>query len=262
LSDTGRLLRAFSALLLALLSTAPLRAASPQLMVSAAANLRQACERLGAEFEASSGVRVLFNFGSTGKLTAQIEQGAPVDLLVSADTAAPERLESLGLTLPGSLRVYARGRLALWCRAGSGLRLESLQDLVRPEVRRIAIADPRLAPYGLAAQQALQAAGIWEQVRGKIVPAENVAQALQYAETGNVEAALVARSLCSQGEGRWTLVPASLHRPLDQALVVIRGTAHEAEARRFAEFLLGEAGRRILLAFGYELPDRAPEAPP
>ncbi len=249
--------RALGPLLFACLAAASLPAAlpasPPRLLVSAAASLRGVCERLQSEFEAATGTPVLFNFGATGKLAAQIEQGAPVDLLIAADTAAPRRLESLGLAAPGSFAVYARGRLALWWRADSGLDFEKLQELARPEVKRIAIADPRLAPYGLAAEQALRAAGVWEQVQPRLVFAENVAQALQYAETGNVEAALVARSLCGR-EGRWMLVPGELHGPLDQALVVIRGGPRESEARRFAAFLLGPGGRRILWSFGYEVP--------
>ncbi len=246
--------RALGALLLSGLSAAALPASPPRLLVSAAASLRGVCERLESELEAADGTPVLFNFGATGKLAAQIEQGAPVDLLIAADTAAPRRLESLGLAAPGSFALYARGRLALWWRADSGLDFEKLEELARPEVKRIAIADPRLAPYGLAAEQALRAAGVWEQVQPRLVFAENVAQALQYAETGNVEAALVARSLCVEAQGRWILVPAGLHEPLDQALVVIRGSPRETEARRFAAFLLGPGGRRILSSFGYEVP--------
>jgi len=250
--------RALGASLLICLSAACLPAAPPRLLISAAANLRGACERLETEFEVSSGIPVLFNFGATGKLAAQIEQGAPVDLLVAADVATPRHLESLGLTLPGSLAIYARGRLALWWRADSGLDFGSLEDLARPEVKRIAIADPRLAPYGLAAVQALRAAGIWERVQPKTVYAENVPQALQYAETGNVEAALVARSLCLAGQGRWILIPAGWHEPLDQALVLISGSPRAREAQRFAAFLLGPEGQRILQSFGYEAPGAAP----
>lgn len=245
--------RALGALSLALLCPAALPAAPP-LLISAAAALRDACERLGPEFEAAAGIPVQFNFGATGKLAAQIEQGAPVDLLLAADTAAPRRLEALGLALPGSLAVYARGRLALWWRAGSGLDFKSLEDLVRPEVKRIALADPRLAPYGLAAEQALRTAGLWERLQPRLVFAENVAQALQYAETGNAEAALVAFSLCRQAQGRWIAVPAELHQPLDQALVVIRDSPRVREARGFAAFLLGPAGQSILRSFGYEVP--------
>jgi molybdate transport system substrate-binding protein len=250
--------RALAALLLVALPAPFLPAAPPELLISVAANLRIACERLESEFESSTGIRVLFNYGATGKLAAQIEQGAPVDLLIAADTATPEHLERLGLTLPGSLAIYARGRLALWWRTDSRLTFGGLEDLDRPEVKRIAIADPRLAPYGLAAQQALQAAGLWERVEPRLVPAENVAQALQYAETGNVEAALVARSLCVEGVGRWFLVPAELHKPLDQALVVIRGSPRAQEAQRFAQFLLGPEGRRILQSYGYEVPGASP----
>jgi len=247
--------RALAALFFAFLAAAPLRAAPPELTVSVAANLRPACEQLGSEFEALSGIRVLFNFGATGKLAAQIEQGAPVDLLIAADTATPESLERQGLALPGSRRVYARGRLVLWSRDDGVPAIDDLKDLTRPEVHRVAIADPRLSPYGQAAQEALQAAGVWEQVQPKLVPAENVTQALQYAETGNVEAVLVARSLCVQGQGRWVLVPAEMHRPLDQALVVIRGGPHAQEALRFARYLLGPEGRRVLQSFGYEVPE-------
>ena len=250
--------RALGASLLICLSAASLPAAPPELLISAATNLRNACERLETEFEVSTGIPVLFNFGSTGKLAAQIEQGAPVDLLVAADAATPRHLESLGLTLPGSLTTYARGRLALWWRAGSSLDFGSLEELARPEVKRFAIADPRLAPYGLAAVQALQAAGIWEQVQPRMVYAENVLQALQYAETGNVEAALVARSLCVEGQGRWVLIPAGWHEPLDQALVLISGGPRTREAQRFAAFLLGAEGQRILQSFGYETPGAVP----
>jgi molybdate transport system substrate-binding protein len=248
--------RALGLLLLALLSAAPLPAEPAQLLVSAAANLRDACERLGPEFEAATGIPVQFNFGATGKLAAQIEQGAPVDLLLAADTAGPSRLEALGLALPGSLAVYARGRLVLWWRTDSGLELQSLKDLVRLEVKRVALADPRLAPYGLAAEQALRAAGIWERLQPKLVFAENVAQALQYAETGNVDTALVALSLCRQAQGRWVAVPAELHQPLDQALVLVRDSPRVREARSFAAFLLGSQGQGILRSFGYEVPDR------
>ena len=248
--------RALGALLLALLCPAALPAAPPPLLISAAAALRDACESLGAEFEAATGIPVQFNFGATGKLAAQIEQGAPVDLLLAADTAAPRRLEALGLALPGSLAVYARGRLVLWWRVDSGLEFGALRDLDRSEVRRIALADPRLAPYGLAAQQALQAEGLWERLQLRLVFAENVAQALQYAETGNVEAALVALSLCRQAQGRWIVVPAELHQPLDQALVLVRDSPRVREARSFAAFLLGPQGQVTLRSFGYEVPDR------
>jgi molybdate transport system substrate-binding protein len=143
--------------------------------------------------------------------------------------------------IPGKLDVAGDDVVGLWQRG---------------EVRRIALADPRLAPYGLAAEQALRAAGLWERLQPRLVFAENVAQALQHAETGNAEAALTALSLCRQAKGRWIVVPAELHQPLDQALVLIRDSPRVREARGFAAFLLGPRGQDILSSCGYEVPGR------
>ena len=246
-------------LLLAFQPAVSARAGAPTLTVSAASSLSFALGEAARAFERSSGVRVALNFGSTGTLARQIEQGAPVDLFVAADTETVEELERQGLLAPGSLQVYARGRLALY---SLELRLDRLEDLTRPEVRRIAVADPQLAPYGAAAREALRALGLWNELEPRLILAENVRQALLYAETGNVEAALVAASLWRPGApGQWLLVPEELHRPLDQALALVRGTRLEREARSFAAFLLGPAGRAILRAYGYQLPPPPPAEP-
>jgi molybdate transport system substrate-binding protein len=253
------LLAAALGLLLALQPAASARAGAPTLTVSAASSLSFALGEAARAFERSSGVRVALNFGSTGTLARQIEQGAPVDLFVAADTGTVDELERQGLLVPGSRQVYARGRLALYCRE---LHLARLQDLARPEVERIAMADPQLAPYGAAAREALQALGLWEKLEPRLILAENVRQALLYAETGNVEAALVAASLWRPGAtGEWLLVPEELHRPLDQALALVRGTRLEPEARAFAAFLQGPQGRAILRAYGYQLPPPPPAEP-
>ncbi len=246
-------------LLLAIQPAAFARAEAPTLTVSAASSLSFALSEAARAFERSSGVQVALNFGSTGALAQQIEQGAPVDLFVAADTGTVEELEQQGLLVPGSWQVYARGRLALYSRE---LRLERLQDLTRPEVERIAVANPELAPYGAAAREALQALGLWGQLQPRLILAENVRQALLYAETGNVEAALVAASLWRAGApGQWLLVPEELHRPLDQALALVRGTRLAPEARAFAAFLQGPQGRAILRAYGYQLPPPPPAEP-
>jgi molybdate transport system substrate-binding protein len=241
-------------LLLAWLPAAAVRAAPPTLTVSAAASLSFALEQAARSFEQGTGIRVLLNFGATGQLAQQIEQGAPVDLFVAADTESLERLERQGLLVPGTLRLYARGRLAIYSPADSPLRPERLEDLARPEVKRIALANPQRAPYGVAAREALQAVGLWDALQPRLILAENVRQALLYAETGNAEAALVAASLWRPGPGHWVLVSERLHHPLDQALAIVHGTGREPEARRFAEFLLGTTGRSILSAYGYQLP--------
>jgi molybdate transport system substrate-binding protein len=224
------------------------------LTVSAASDLGPAFREMGPLFEAETGIKASFNFGSTGQLAQQIEQGAPVDLFAAADAARIAALGTKGLVLSDTVTVYAVGRIVLWTREGSPLRLERLEDILRPEVTRIAIANPDHAPYGVAARQAMQSAGIWEQLKDKLVLAENVQQALQYAQAGNVDAAIVARSLVVQGDGRWTPVPAELHEPIVQVLAVISGTSHESEARRFADFVTGPRGREVLQKYGFTLP--------
>jgi len=224
------------------------------LTVSAASDLTFAFQEIGRRFEEETGIPVRFNFGSSGQLAQQIEQGAPVDLFASANVAYIEELERQGLILPDTKQVYAQGRIILWTRTDSPLQITGIEDLARPEVERIAIANPDHAPYGVAARQALQAAGLWEVIQPKLVLGENVRQTLQYAETGNVDVAIVARSLGVEGEGRWVLIPEEMHRPIDQAMAVVRGTPHEEEARRFAAFVSGPQGRPILRRYGFTLP--------
>ncbi len=253
-----------SLLLLALyLSVAGLltgcQAAPVTLTVSAASDLTVAFAEIARQFEAETGTKIVFNFGSSGQLAQQIEQGAPVDVFAAADASFVETLERQGLILPDTRRLYARGRIVLWTRADSPLALGRIEDLARPAVRRVAIANPDHAPYGIVAREALQTAGVWEATQPKLVLGENVRQALQYAETGNVDAAIVALSLVAAATpgsttGRWTLVPQDLHRPLDQALAVIKGTTHEPQARAFADFVTGARGQAILRTYGFERP--------
>ena len=234
------------------------REAPITLTVSAAADLTPPFEELGKLFESETGVKVIFNFGSTGQLTQQIEQGAPVDLLAAANVSFVEELEQKNLILSDTKALYAQGRITLWTRNDSPLKLERVEDLARDEVKRIAIANPEHAPYGEAARQALQSAGIWERVSSRLVFGENILQTLQYAETGNVDAAIVALSLSVQSNGRWTLISEKTHQPLNQALAVIKGTRHEAEARRFASFINSPQGRTIMRKYGFILPGEEP----
>ena len=228
------------------------------LTVSAAADLTPAFEELGKLFTSDTGIKVTFNFGSTGQLTQQIEQGAPVDLLAAANVSFVEELERQNLILPDTKALYAQGRITLWTRSDSPLKLDRIEDLEKPEVRRVAIANPEHAPYGEAARQALVAAGIWERVSSRLVFGENISQTLQYAETGNVDAAIVALSLSVNSKGRWILIPDQLHKPLNQALAVIRSTRHEAEARRFASFINSAQGRPVMRKYGFVLPGEEP----
>lgn len=226
----------------------------PELTVAAAADLTQAFEELGREFEAANKTKVVFVFGSTGMLTRQIENGAPMDLFAAANVDYVNQLEQQGLIIPGTKALYARGRITMWTTADSALNLQTIADLRRPEVKRIAIANPDHAPYGLAAQQALQKAGMWDEVKPKLVYGENIRQTLQYAETGNVDVAIVALSLSQQSKGRWVLIPEELHQPIDQGLAVIKSTRNEPAARAFAAFITGPRGREILAKYGFAFP--------
>lgn len=226
--------------------------------VSAAADLTPAFQEIGKEFERQGGAKVIFNFGSTGQLAQQIEQGAPVDLFAAANVSFVEELEAKNLIIPDTKALYAQGRVTLWTREDSPLKLERVEDLARPEFKRIAIANPEHAPYGVAAREALQAAGVWDAVSPKLVYGENINQTLQYAESGNVDAAIVALSLSTQSDGRWVLIPAEMHKPLNQALAVVRGTKHEQEARRFAAFVNSAQGRSVMRKYGFVLPGEEP----
>jgi molybdate transport system substrate-binding protein len=228
------------------------------LTVSAAADLTPAFQELGKLFEQQSATKVTFNFGSTGQLAQQIEQGAPVDLFAAANISYVEDLEKKNLILPDTKALYAQGRITLWTRNDSPLKLERVEDLARPEFKKIAIANPEHAPYGIAAREALQAARVWEAVSPKLVFGENISQTLQYAESGNVDAAIVALSLSTQSKGRWVMIPAELHKPLNQALAVIRASRHEQEARRFAAFINSPQGRVVMRKYGFVLPGEEP----
>ncbi|HEX6731059.1 MAG TPA: molybdate ABC transporter substrate-binding protein, partial [Pyrinomonadaceae bacterium] len=226
-----------------------------EITVAAASDLTPAFEELGKDFQTSKNIKVIFNFGSSGMLARQIEHGAPMDIFASANVDYVTQLEQKGLTIPGTKKLYGRGRITLWTLKDSSIQIEKITDLTRAEVKRVAIANPEHAPYGMAAREALERSGIWEDVKSKLVYGENIRQTLQYAQTGNVEVAIVALSLSMQSDGRWVLVPEQLHKPLDQGLAVIKGAKNEQAAREFADFILGPQGQAIMKKYGFTLPE-------
>ncbi|HEU4767727.1 MAG TPA: molybdate ABC transporter substrate-binding protein [Pyrinomonadaceae bacterium] len=230
------------------------QSAPAELTVAAASDLTPAFEEIGREFEAANRVKVVFVFGSTGLLTRQIENGAPFDVFAAANVSYIDQLEKMGFIVPDTKRIYARGRITMWTTANSALKIEKIEDLAQPAVERIAIANPDHAPYGLAAREALETARMWQTVQPKLVYADNIRQTLQYAETGNVEVAILALSLSVQSKGRWVLIPEELHKPIDQGMGVIKSTKNEPAARAFAEFVTGEKGREILRRYGFAFP--------
>ncbi|GAB4477321.1 MAG: molybdate ABC transporter substrate-binding protein [Anaerolineae bacterium] len=258
------LMRAFAGVLALLLLTACAGEAAAEeettLTVSAAADLIPAFRELGDLFSAQTGVPVAFNFGSSGQITQQVEQGAPVDVIAAANQAYIDELQAQGLVIPDTVALYAVGRITLWTRANSGLAIDDLQDLTADHITRVAIANPEHAPYGIAAREALQSAGIWEAIQPKLVFGENVSQTLQYAETGSVDVAIVALSLSiAAGEtGRWNLIPQEAHAPIYQAMAVVAGTPHEGEARLFVDFVNSPEGRAVMRRYGFVLPGEEP----
>ena len=232
-----------------------------EITVAAAADLQFAFTEIAALFEDETGVKVNLVFGSTGLLTQQIENGAPYDLIAAANVSYVDQLASKNLALPDSIALYAQGRIVLAVNRAANIHAVTLNDLLAPEIRHVAIANPEHAPYGMAAMQALQAAGVWEQLQPKLVYGENVRQALQYIQSGDAQAGILALSVASVPEITWTLIDDGLHVPLNQALAVVASSAHPALAARFAAYINGGKGRPIMRRYGFILPGEEPLLP-
>ncbi len=224
------------------------------LTVAAASDLTFALREIGKEFEKNTGIKVIFSFGSTGRLYQQIEHGAPFDLFFSASRAYVDRLERKGLILKDTRRVYAVGRIVLAASRKRGIRIKGLKDLLRPEVRRVAIANPSHAPYGMAAKEALISAGLWGRLKEKLVYGENIRQTLQFIETGNAEAGIVALSIADVPDVVYTPIDPSLHNPIEQVVAVLKGTDRVREARAFIDFVTGPSGRAVMERYGFTVP--------
>lgn len=218
------------------------------LLILAAASLNTTMPALIDAWQAEHPGEIDLVLGSTGNLAAQIENGAPADLFFAADVATVERLAGEGEIEPGSVRRYGSGELALIAREGGRLP-DHLGELGDPEFEVIAIANPEHAPYGMAARQALERAGLWTVVEPRIVYGENVAQTYQLARTGNADVALVARSVLAEGEG-WTELEAGLYDPIEQAAGRLAESTHPA-AEPFLDFVLSPAGQDVLAATGF-----------
>lgn len=224
--------------------------------VAVAANFLSTLDQLTEGFSAKTGHRVVASSASTGKHFAQISNGAAFDVFLAADAERPALLERRGLGVAGSRLTYARGRLVLWVPAEEGLE-DPQAYLASAPFRRLAIANPRLAPYGLAAQQVLEQWRLWGLLRGRLVSGENVAQALQFVATGNAEAGLVAlaqlRALPAGGRGAYALIPGELHDPIDQQALLLRDSP---AARAFLDYLRGDEAAAVIEAAGYVVPAR------
>jgi len=238
-------------------------ASAQEIRVAAAADLQFAMQDVAAQFEKRTGTKVNVTYGSSGNFFSQIQNGAPFDLFFSADVDYPRKLEAAGLAEPGTLYKYAVGRIVIWTPADSKVDVtrDGWKSLLDPSVQKISIANPEHAPYGRAAVAAMQKAGIYEQVKAKLVYGENISQAAQFVQSGNAQAGIVAMSLAvSPGmkEGKRWEIPADLHPPIEQGAIVLTSAKNKEPARAFLEFVKGEAGRVTLARYGFTFP--APRA--
>jgi molybdate transport system substrate-binding protein len=240
------------------LAAAPAAARAPA--IAAAADLKFALAELADRFKAATGREVRVAFGSSGNFTQQIENGAPFELFLSADEGYVERLAAKGLTRDAGV-LYAIGRVVLFVPAGSSLKPDPTLADVRAAIgdgrlKRFAIANPEHAPYGRAARETLQAAGLWDAIRPALVLGENVAQATQFAAGGNAQGGIVALALTKTPEvarlGTAVLLPASMHQPLRQRMVLLRN-AGPAAAEFFA-WLQTKPAREVFVRHGFALP--------
>lgn len=229
--------------------------------IAAASSLSFVLTEIASQFERERGERVQLVFGASGALTRQIQEGAPFELFLAADEEFPSRLTHLGLTRDSGV-VYAVGRLVVFAPSGSPLqvdaRLDNLAALAAAgRVPRFAMANPEVAPYGRAAEAVLRRHGLWERLRPSLVFGDTVAQAAQFATTGNVVGGLIAYSLVKSpalsNRGTFALIPDSEHPPLRQRMVRLKSAG--AVTDRFYAYLQGAAARATLKRYGFEVPE-------
>jgi molybdate transport system substrate-binding protein len=249
------------------LGSREIHAQKREVSIAAASDLQFAMKDLAGQFEKGTGNILHITYGSSGNFFSQLQNGAPFDLFFSADIDYPKKLQNGGLAEPGSLFPFAIGRIVIWIPANSKLDVakQTWTVLVDAGVSRIAIANPEHAPYGRAAVAAMQAAGIYEEVKAKLVFGENVSQAAQFVQSGNAQAGIIALSLAlspSMKDGKRWEIPADSHPAIEQAVVMLKSAKDKAAARAFLEFVKSEPGRATLTKYGFAIPPAGPSAAP
>jgi molybdate transport system substrate-binding protein len=242
------------AVLAALFSVSPVR--GQEIAVAAASDLKFAMSELAGQFEKQTGTKVNVTYGSSGNFFSQLQNGAPFDLFFSADIEYPKKLESAGLTEMGTLYRYAVGRIVIWMPVDSKVDVtkQGWNALLDASVQKIAIANPEHAPYGRAAVAALQKAGIYQQVKSKLVFGENISQAAQFVQSGNAQAGIIALSLAispPMKDGKSWKVPAEMHPAIEQGAIVMKSAKNKGPARGFLEFVKSKQGRATLEKYGF-----------
>jgi molybdate transport system substrate-binding protein len=236
------------------------RAAAAEIKVAAASDLTFVFKDVVAGFEKQTGNGVKVTYGSSGNFFSQIQNGAPFDLFFSADVSFPQKLQAAGLTEPGTIYEYARGEIVIWVPNASRLDLnKGLTVLLDPGIQKIAIANPLHAPYGAAAVAAMKHAGIYEQVKTKLVQGENISQAAQFVHSGNAEIGIVALSLAlapaMKNDGRYVVVAPQDYPPLIQAAVIVKSSQQKEVAHQFMQYVKEPATVAAMKQYGFTLPN-------
>lgn len=229
-----------------------------KITIAAAADLKFALDEVVTAFKKSNPTEEIeVIYGSSGKAHTQIQQGAPYDLYFSADVSYPQELIKGGFSASTEVTPYALGRIVLWSssRDASKMTLESLTD---PKIAHIAIANPKHAPYGKRAEEALRASGLWEKVEPKLIFGENITQTAQFVQTGNAEVGILALSIAMAPElsskGAHYLIPDNLHEPLNQGFIIIKRAENNKLAKQFADYMGSKDARVIMTQYGFVLP--------
>ncbi|MDB5801233.1 MAG: molybdenum transporter, periplasmic molybdate-binding protein [Rhodocyclales bacterium] len=242
-------------LALALLSLSCVAQAA-EVQVAVAANFAGPFEKIAADFAAETGHKALISVGATGKFYAQIKNGAPFEVLLAADDETPRKLVAETDGIAGSQFTYAKGKLVLWS-ATAGLVDDKGAVLARNDFAHLAICDPKLAPYGLAAEEALKASKLYDTLKPKFVTAESIAQAYQFVATGNAELGFVALSQVAVPgkalQGSYWMVPANLYSPIQQDAVLLKKGEANPAAVALLKFLRSDKARAVIKSYGYDL---------
>jgi molybdate transport system substrate-binding protein len=237
-------------------------ATAAELKVAAAADLKFALDELVVEFQENQPtINVSVTYGSSGNFFAQLQSQAPFDLYFSADIEYPRKLAASGLALDDNVFTYAVGRIVVWAPRSSPIDVnqDAMEVLLNPGVKKIAIANPRHAPYGVAAKAALQSLGVYDQVESKLVYGENIAQAAQFVQSGAADVGILALSLAIAPQlhdlGQYWEIPLDAYPKLEQGGIILNWTEELTAARSLRDFILGEHGRAVLIRYGFFLPE-------
>jgi len=230
-----------------------------EITVATAADLQFAMEDIAKQFQKETGKNVKLIFGSSGSFFQQIQNGAPFDIFFSANLDYAKKLESAGLTEPGSFYQYAKGRIVIWVLKDSKLDLSSgLRSLLNPSIKKIAIANPQHAPYGQAAVASMQKEGIYDQVKDKFVLGENISQAASFVVSGSADVGIVALSLAlsptMRDKGRYVEIQSTEYPPIEQASVILRSSKNKEAARQFLAFIKTATVSETFKRYGFDVP--------